>query len=79
MHCQNKKYNIMYKANFLILNEANNEIVRSFSDTNLTNVLVYVGDLSWSLKLSRTPFCVNVQRITTDTSVIVFSFSSIDL
>lgn len=69
----------MYKATFLILQEDKTEIVRSFSDTNLTNVLVYVGDVSWSLKHSGFSFCVDVQRISSDTSTIVFTFSNLDL
>ena len=69
----------MYKVSFFILDENYNEVVRSFSDANLTNVLVYLGDLSWSLKRLGLVFRVVVHRIVKDSSTIVFSFINTDL
>lgn len=69
----------MYKVSFYIIDKDNNEVVRCFSDTNLTNVFVFLGDLSWSLKSSGLVFRVVVQRLVKDSSTIVFSFNHTDL
>lgn len=70
---------VMYQVTFFILDEDNNEVVRSFSDTNLTNVLVYLGDFSWSLKRAGIPFRLVVNRIVDDTTTIVFSLDHTSL
>lgn len=70
---------IMYKVTFYILDKDNNEVIRSFSNTSFTNVLVYLGDMSWSLKTSGLVFRVVVHHLVKDSSTIVFSFIHTDL
>lgn len=66
----------MYKVSFFIVGVDGSENVKSFTDTSLTNVLVYCGDMSWSLKRSNSFFRVVVEHVTEESSHLVFSFVS---
>lgn len=66
----------MYKVSFFIVGADGSEIVKSSTDTNLTNILVYCGDMSWALKRSNSVFRVVVEHVTNESSSVVFSFIS---
>lgn len=69
----------MYKVSFFIVADNDLQIIKTFKDSCLSNVLVYLGDHSFSLKRCGMAFRVVVERIREDKSSIVFSFKSTDL
>lgn len=66
----------MYKVSFFILDIDGPEIVKTFTDTSLTNAFVFCGNMIWALKRSKSVFRVVVERFSDDTSNLVFSISS---
>lgn len=66
----------MYKVSFFICDGDAPEIVKTFTDTSLTNALVFCGNMSWALKRSNSLFRVVVEHFSDDCSNFVFSFIS---